>query len=496
VDRLACLELPAFPLQLVLCARPDWRGEPAAVVERDAPHALLLWVNQAARAAGVLPGQRYAAALGHCARLRADVIARPEIERGVAELLRELQRFSPEVEASPDEPGLFWLGARGLERLFGAPREWAGAILARVRELGYEARIAVGFRHFGVYAGVKAIGRVPVALFEDRQHEARVAAGVSLARLPIDPEARDALAKLAITTLGDFARLPSGGILQRFGASVHRLHRMASGALDEELAPAEELVPLAAHVDLDLPEGSLDSILLSAEELARPLCAALERRGEGASAVALRLDLDGGSTCEESVVPASATSDVAWLMRLLRMRLEGRALARGAVRIALTLARASLTSEQASLFRETKPRSAKDAARAFSALRAAFGEGAVVRARPASAHLPEYSFTWERCDEPARAAPRPVHAPPLVRCLLETPLPLPPHGRHEPDGWLLCGVTHGSVVKLCGPHRLSGGWWRAEVKRDYHFAELTSGEIAWIYHDAARRRWYLQGFVT
>lgn len=495
MDRLACLELPAFPLQLVLRAHERWRGEPAAVVERDAPYGLLLWVNQAARAAGVLPGQRYAAALGRCARLRAGVVSTAEIERGVAELLAELQRFSPEVEACAEEPGLFWLGARGLERLFGAPREWAGAILARVRELGHEARIAVGFRHFGVYAGVKALGRVPVALFEDREHETRVASGVSLARLPIEPEARDALAKLAITTLGDFARLPANGILQRFGASVHRLHRMASGAFDEELAPAAELVPLAAHVDLDLPEDSLDSILAAAEELIRPLCAALERKGEGTSAVALRLDLDDGTTCEESVAPAAPTSRVDWLMRLLRMRLEARTLARGAVRITVTLARVPIPSEQATLFRETKQRSARDAAKAFAALRAAFGEGVVVRARPASAHLPEFSFTWERCDELAPAKPEPALAPPLVRCLLESPLSLPPRGRREPDGWLLRGVAHGSVVKLCGPYRLSGGWWGSEVKREYHFAVLTSGEIAWIYHDAARRRWFLQGFV-
>jgi hypothetical protein len=34
------------------------------------------------------------------------------------------------------------------------------------------------------------------------------------------------------------------------------------------------------------------------------------------------------------------------------------------------------------------------------------------------------------------------------------------------------------------------------VRREYHFAELTSGEIAWIYYDVARRRWFLQGAVS
>ena len=496
MDRLACLELAAFPLQLLQRAHADWRGEPAAVVERDAPHGLVLWSNHEARAAGVLPGQRYGAALGLCARLRAGTITPGEIERGVADLLQELQRFSPKVEPCADEPGVFWLELRGLERLFGAPREWADAVLERIRALGLDGRMAVGFRHFAVYAGVKALARSPVAVFADREHEARVTAGVSLVRLPIAPEARDALARLAITTLGDFARLPQGGILQRFGADVHRLHRMASGALDDDLAPAEELVPLARHVDLDLPEDSIDAVLLHAEELVRPLASALAKGGESVAAVTLRLGLDDGSALEERVTPASPTGNVPWLMRLLCMRLEGRVLARGALRIEIELARVPVRPEQPSLFGEARRRPAKEAAKAFSALRATFGEDAVVYARPMSAHLPEHGFRYERCDELVPARPRPVLAPPLVRCLFATPLALPPRGRNEPDGWLLRGVTHGSVVRLSGPHRLSGGWWGAEVRREYHFAELTSGEIAWIFHDVVRRRWFLQGHVS
>lgn len=496
MDRLACLELPAFPLQLVLRAHADWRGEPAAVVERDVPHGLLLWVNHKARAVGVLPGQRYAAALGLCARLRAGVISEDEIQRGVAELVQRLQRFSPEVEPCMGEPGVFWLGARGLERLFGAPREWAGAVLAHVQESGFEAKIAVGFRHFAVYAGVKAIERSPIALFEDMSHEACVAAGVSLARLPIDPEARDALAKLAITNLGEFAKLPAGGILQRFGDRVHRLHRMAAGAFDEELVPTRELIPLAAHMDLELPDGSMDSLLAYAEELTRPLCAALAQNAEATSAITLRLDLDDRTSLEERVIPARPTCDVDWLMRLLRMRLEARVLASGAVRVGVMLVGVPTRAEQATLFLEAKSRSRSAAAKAFSALRARFGEEAVVCARPVSAHLPEHSFTWERCDELPQAAPTSVRIPTLVRCLFEAPLTLPPRGRHEPDGWLLRGVTHGSVAKLLGPYRLSGGWWRSEVKREYYFAELTGGEIAWIFYDLARRRWFLQGTVS
>ena len=56
MGRTACLDLPAFPLQLLLWRRPDWRALPAAVVESDKPQAEILWMNERARAS---PGQAH-----------------------------------------------------------------------------------------------------------------------------------------------------------------------------------------------------------------------------------------------------------------------------------------------------------------------------------------------------------------------------------------------------------------------------------------------------
>ncbi|MFN0241948.1 MAG: Y-family DNA polymerase [Planctomycetota bacterium] len=497
MDRLACLDLPALPLQLLVRVHPTWRGEPAVVVESDTPHGLVVWTNRAAREAGVLPGLRYAAALGLCARLRAGVIASSEIERAVAEILVLLQRFSPHVEPCAGEPGVFWIDGHGLERLFGAPRTWAESIRTCMRDAGFESRMAVGARRFTTYATAKALGRVPLAVFDDLAHEREVAARVDLARLSLQPEVRDALRKLGLVNVGDFARLPSGGILQRFGTEAHRLHRMAAGLFEDDFAPAQEVIPLTARVDLELPEANLERLLAHVHELAHPLCTALARRGEAATAIELRFELDDRTTRAERLAPARPTVDPEWLVRLLRMRLASKpAFSAGATTIAITLAHAPVHAEQASLFVETRARSAAAAAKAFSALRAAFGELAVTRARLVSAHLPEHGFVWERCDALVDPQPRRAQCPPLVRTLFRTAQKLPPRSRHEPDGWLLHGVCRASVARLSGPYRLSGGWWRAEVAREYYFAELADGEIAWIYYDVHKRRWLRQGCLS
>ena len=52
VDRMACVDVPAFPLQLLIRRYPEWTALPAAVVEYDRPQGVILWVNEPARRAG------------------------------------------------------------------------------------------------------------------------------------------------------------------------------------------------------------------------------------------------------------------------------------------------------------------------------------------------------------------------------------------------------------------------------------------------------------
>ena len=123
--RLACVDLPALPLQLLLREHPDWRRGPVAVVDRDRPHGKILWVNERARKTRILPGMRYAAALSLSGALRAAEVPPACISAAVEAALRALQRHSPGVEPRREEPGIFWLGASGIERLYGSFALWA-----------------------------------------------------------------------------------------------------------------------------------------------------------------------------------------------------------------------------------------------------------------------------------------------------------------------------------------------------------------------------------
>lgn len=60
-------------------------------------------------------------------------------------------------------------------------------------------------------------------------------------------------------------------------------------------------------------------------------------------------------------------------------------------------------------------------------------------------------------------------------------LPEGPHGEH--------------VDRMYGPYRVSGGWWKRTVERDYYYAETDAGGLLWVFWDRPRGAWFLHGTV-
>ncbi len=172
MERLACVDLPEFPLQLLLARHPEWKRLPAAVVAEDKPQGEILWVSPGARAAGVLPGMRYAQGLSLATGLRAAEVSTEEVCSEVEELADLLRRFSPDVEVSGEEPGVFWVNADGLSGLFLSLEIWARKIHAALTARGRQASVVVGFRRFAAYAVAKGRKGVLVLSAPDEEEAA------------------------------------------------------------------------------------------------------------------------------------------------------------------------------------------------------------------------------------------------------------------------------------------------------------------------------------
>jgi protein ImuB len=501
VARWACVDIPALPLQLLLQRHPDWAGIPAAVVDKDHPQGRLLWVNEQARGLGILPGMRYAAALALSRDLRAGVVDSGEIDRGVERLTARLRDFSPEVESCEDASGVFWLDGEGLGRLFASASKWGRDIHAAIRELGFTARVVVGFTRYGTYAVAVQAGANPsVVVFRDPVQEQQAARDTPLDRIGLDPRVRDDLDKLGVRTLREFLELPAGELHERFGEQTSQVHRMASGAAWAPLRPQHERERFVGRLELGYPDDDLPRLLFCVKQLLDPLLARLAARGEAVRALRVGLFLETRTTLEETVRPAAPTRDAAQLIDLVRLWLERAAPPAKVEEIEMEALGVPLAAEQRGLWVETPRRDPEAASRALARLRAEFGDASVVRARLVDGHLPEASFLWAPL-APATLDQNPAETaapaePSLVRRIFDRPAPLPPRPHHlRDDGWLIRGPGHGSVVKFTGPYVVSGGWWVRPVHREYHFAETQRGDLLWVYYDRERRRWFLQGRV-
>ncbi len=486
MDRWACVDLPVLPLQLLLKDRAEWMRLPCAVVEADAPQALVQFVNARACERGVRPGQRYATALALASDLRAGVVAPSQLAQHTRDLADRLRRHSPHVEPSTDMPGVFWLDAQGLDRLYPSLRDWAQAVRLEMRRAGMRAAVAVGFTRFGVYALARCHPGITVCENANEEHVA--VQRVPLSSIDLDPDALTRLAALGIETMGGFLQLPADGIRQRFGASAHAVYQLAGGHRWAPLAPVAPEEPQTRLIHFDTPEISTERLIFIVKRLLDSLVAAIDARAHAIVALTLGMTLDNRTTLTEHVRPATPTLDATQLLALVRLRLEALRLPSGITTLRITPTTCPDAAEQRRLFPLHARRDPELANQAFARLRAEFGERAVVRARIGNAHLPAARFEWEPIDRiPLRASPIVVTARPLVRRIYTPAIPLAP-------GFTLS--TTSSPASVSGPYTVSGGWWVGSgVRRDYYFAPTGDGTLLWVYFDHRHKRFFLQGCV-
>jgi protein ImuB len=316
-----------------------------------------------------------------------------------------------------------------------------------------------------------------------------------MSRLCLHADLQDTLYKLGVSTIGQFLTLPDRGLRKRFGADAEALYRLAKGTDWRPLQPLPPRDPATCTMMLDYPESDFGRLLAYLADLLRALLSELAEYHELLETFYWRFTLDNNDEERGEISPAAPTRDANQILSLVRLNLEQLRLPSGVVELWASAAGKPITEHQVDLFQEAPRRNAEAAHRAFAQIRAELGNDAVMVARLGAGHLPEAQYRWESLGDLPRPRPGTPVTMPLVRRIYRPAMPLPPRSRHEPDGWLIAGVTEGPVEEVIGPQLITGGWWRAEVSRAYYYVRTRNGRWFWIYHDLKRRRWFLQGEV-
>jgi protein ImuB len=533
--RIASIWLPAFPVERFIRARRKARagvslpGLPFALVEAGPKGLRLSAVNDVARQFGLSRGQRLADARAAVPDLLTET---HEVEKDVASLIglcRWLERYSPWV--SPDGADGALLDVTGVAHLFGGEEAMCADMVKRLTGHGFSGQVAVadtigaawGMARYGlksrtgsardiIKAGFRIAGS---GLPQSNPPLSGMTPGKScvmplpIEALRIDADAARTLRRLGLKTVGALMALPRASLARRFrGEMIHenvllRLDEML-GRRSEILNPLNPPTSFIAHRALMEPvithEG-LEAVLCG---LTQALARDLERQGQGALRLILKLFRVDGTRMQMPAGLSAPSHDGAHLLRLLLPKLE--ALDAGFGIDAMTL--------------EARETGAADA-RQYGFMEDTGGkpltelndrvinrqDQALASLQAVASHMPE------RAEERAGL----VAAPPLPlagRVGVKS-RPLMIFDRAEP-AQVIASVPDGppmrltwrrvtrKIVKSAGPERIAPEWWRVEqggFPRDYYAIEDEDGRRYWVYREglygeAASPRWFVHGLTA
>ncbi|CUH40391.1 DNA polymerase IV [Jannaschia seosinensis] len=474
--------------------------------------------NDAAQAAGAMPGARVVDARAICPELQVA----PADLAGDAEALRRLvhwvRRWCP-WSAADGADGLV-LDTTGSDHLWGGEDAMLADMAARLADLGQEVRLAVAPTHGAAWA---------LARFGDgREICGGDALRARLAMLPVgalrlDGETRLVLRRLGLKRVGDLMLIPRATLERRFGRDgkalttpLRRLDQML-GTLPEPVvspAPARRFRTIRR-----LAEPVMDPQPLLPEALGA-LCADLAAAGQGLRGLRLELFRADGHATRIEVGCAQANRDPAHLIRLTARHFEELDAGFGFDMLAAEALRPEpLAAAQVRLDGGIDAEVA--VATLIDRLAARLGRDAVQLPDPQESHLPERAEGWTPAIDALKGRRADLLAPGglggggMVAPRRDRPVRLL---RHPERIKVLYAVPEGPPVRFewrrkpylirrhQGPERIAPEWWRARPgtrMRDYYKVEVEEGARYWLFREGlvsdgrgGDPEWFLHGMFA
>src|SRR6201991_4420742 len=267
---------------------PDWPVTAAEIVDGvPASEAVVVLhgnrvvaCSEAARREGVRRGLRRREAQSRCPHLIV-------VEHDPA---RDARAFEPVVAAVEEvavgveviRRGACALAAKGPARYFGGEEAAAERIVEQVAE-ACEVESQIGIAEGVFAAGLAARDGLLIPPGET----SAFLSGIPIAAIE-RPELIDLLKRLGIKTLGDFARLPPGDVLTRFGFDGALAHRLAAGDDERPLAVRKPPPDLDVAETYDEPLERVDVAAFAGRVLAEKLHERLAGGGPGCAPLGMR----------------------------------------------------------------------------------------------------------------------------------------------------------------------------------------------------------------
>jgi protein ImuB len=289
----ACIFIPDFPAQAIICFEPELRACPVAVLTGRPPLEKVMALNEQARQLGVDVGATKSQ-LEAWENLVLRARSESQETSAHATLLDCAQSFSPEVEDT--SRGIVLLNLAGLAPLLGPQPKIARDLMQRISQLGLEANIAVTSNPDAALLAARGFAGVTL-IPEGREAE-------RLGELPVDvllesfsSDAEEAARwvetfdRWGIRKLRALAALPEVPVSERLGQQGLRLQKLARGSAARKLRVLELRLIFAESVELEYPIMLLEPLAFLLNRMLEQVCARLRARALVAQELRLELDL-------------------------------------------------------------------------------------------------------------------------------------------------------------------------------------------------------------
>lgn len=516
------------PVRCITVWCPDWPVVAAAKeagCARDAPVAVIVKgrvyaCNAPARADGVRRDLRVREAQARCPDL-AVLPYDPAVDaRAFEPIVAAVEAIAPGVEVI--RPGMCAVRARGPARYFGGEEEFADRLCQHLAEQT-KTDVVIGIAD-GPFAAEQAARQAE----RTKQHVHVFPPGESaehLAGLNINlldrPDLVDLLRRLGIRTLGAFAALPAGRVLERFGIDGALAHRLASGHDDRPFASRRPPPELATSVEFEPPLDRVDQVAFAIKSAAEHLVEGLADRD--LVCTCLRVDVTTERGADAAQIKSRQWRHPRWfsandVVDRVRWQLQG---------LGSTLGQAAEDSDEATFGVLKVQLFPEDAAptgayqdglwgdqapdervhRALTRVQSMLGHEAVLTAILSGGRSPADRVTfvpWGDEPAPARAAdqPWPGQLPdPPPSTVLTAPTPVEVLGADQQcveltDRGLLTTTPtrfdQREIEHWAGPWLVEERWWDAAAARRYARFQVVCADGAGYALLYERGRWWLE----
>ena len=505
MPRIACLNLPLFPLAARLRSEPELLREALVVVEGNGNAARVVAATRLARAAGVRPGLTLPQARALCPKL----VARPrdaDCEEAAQEALLEVaEAFSPRVEDAGE--GVAYLDADGIGRHYPGPSpelEMGRSLMSSADAAGLPARVGIASSKL---AARVASGLPDPPVVVPAGEEAAFLAPLPLQRLSPEVRVAETLERWGVRSVGELAKLPPSRVASRLGRLGRELHSTARGVDPRPLIPREPPPAFHEGMSLEWPLVALEPFLFVGRAALDRLCQRLESRGFACLRLELQMRLEPDGFQTRTVDLPAPTRDVKTLLTLVRLELEARP--PGAPVAAFTFVAHPDRPREAQLSMYGPAALSPDKlATTLARLFALLGPDRVGSPRPVDGHRPERFALIEYSPPPppeVRREPRAGRGLLAVRVLrppVEIEVLTTGNGEEAPveiralatDEAAKRPRVEGDVKVASGPWGLEEEWWAEDpAGRDYWDVEIAGRGLYRIYRERSTGVWYADG---